>query len=85
MRLLLPRTNSGSGCWSARDEDESGTEGCEGAGGAGRGSELAMLSRRNLPSCSRKSLSLPVVLVLMVEETTDSGGSNRDGPLRVEG
>ena len=36
------------------------------AGGA-RGSELAMLSRRNLPSWSRKSLSLPVVLVLMVE------------------
>lgn len=41
------------------------------AGGAG-GSELAMLSRRNLPSWSRKSLSLPVVLV-MVEE----GGLNR--------
>ena len=40
------------------------------AGGA-RGSELAMLSRRNLPSWSRKSLSLPVVLVLMVESGLD--------------
>ena len=51
---------------SAEDDGDS-----DEAGGAG-GSELAMLSRRNLPNWSRKSLSLPVVLV-MVEE----GGLDR--------
>lgn len=72
MRLALPRTNSGSGCWSASGwEEDGGREGLVGLveRGGGRGSELAMLSKRNLPSCSRKSLSLPVVLlvILLVE------------------